>query len=56
MWCYECAAVLSDEETTWYDGRCEECEREWFDAVEEWRRGAHNLALDEMYGQTETQH
>ena len=39
MICIECGAILTDEEYHYYETRCETCEGNWLDAIEEWRHG-----------------
>lgn len=51
-----CGAVLTDEERNYYEIACEACTRAWGDAIEAWRKGGENKALDAMFDAPETKH
>lgn len=52
--CRECGRPLTDEEAHYYENRCEGCEQDWFEAIEDWRHGrAENPEFDRLYGAEE---
>ena len=52
--CRECGKPLTDEEANYYESRCEGCEQDWFEAIEDWRNGrAKNREFDRLYGAEE---
>lgn len=52
--CRECGKPLTREETHYYESRCEGCEQDWFEAIEDWRHGrAENPEFDRLYGAEE---
>lgn len=46
-----CGKVLTEDELHYYENRCEGCERAWMEAVEAWRRGGDNAAMDALFGE-----
>ena len=44
-----CGRVLTDEERYYYGTCCEACMRLWDEAIDAWRRGGENAALDTMF-------
>lgn len=49
--CSQCGKLLSDAEYEFYTYHCEECERYWGDRISEWREGAEDAELDQLYGE-----
>jgi hypothetical protein len=47
--CRECRLVLTDNEIKYYEDRCEDCERDWLERIEDWRHGGEDKGLDELY-------
>lgn len=47
--CRECAKPLTAEEAKYYETRCENCEREWGERIEAWRKGGEDGELDLLY-------
>lgn len=54
MICIECGAILTDEEYHYYETRCETCEGNWLDAIEEWRHGGRNDEFDAIFSIPQT--
>jgi hypothetical protein len=48
--CRECQCALNAEEVTYYEDRCEDCERAWMARVDEWVSGGDDEQLDILYG------
>lgn len=48
--CADCGIPMTLNEITFYEYRCETCERKWADTMEAWRHGAENQELDKLYG------
>ena len=44
-----CGKILTKEEQKYYSDCCEQCEREWSDAISRWRRGEYNAEFDKMF-------
>ena len=44
-----CGKILTDEEREYYEVSCEACTRLWDQAIDAWRRGGENKALDQMF-------
>lgn len=40
---------MTKADAKYYHDRCEQCERDWFERIETWRRGGHDLELDALY-------
>jgi len=51
-----CGAVLTPEERHYYGDCCEECEGEWCERIERWRRGGLDKIMDQTYGSPERFH
>ena len=49
MVCFDCGKLLTDEESYYYDGHCEKCERDWHDRIKRWRKGGDDPKLDAMF-------
>jgi len=49
MLCKECGAILTDEESHYYEYRCESCEGEWHRRITDWRHGGEDAELDAMF-------
>lgn len=47
--CQTCGKVLTDEERRWYGSTCNQCEGEWLERIEAWRRGGPDVELDAIY-------
>jgi hypothetical protein len=45
----DCGKPLTGEEATYYEHRCEQCERDVFERVERWRKGEDDPELDRLY-------
>lgn len=54
--CVECGNVLTEEETHYYECRCELCEREAHERLQRWRAGEDNPELDSRFGDQRTFH
>ena len=48
--CKDCGKELSDEESYYYEYRCEECEKDFMDRVDRWISGEDDPMLDILYG------
>ena len=47
--CEQCGARLSDDERHYYGGRCEDCERDAWEALQRWKAGEANTLLDRKF-------
>lgn len=47
--CRDCGKPLTCEEAHWYEYRCEQCEGEWYERIQDWRAGEPDAELEEMF-------
>lgn len=47
--CVVCGAVLTAEEVHYYDNSCNDCEGDWSDRMDRYRKGAEDPMLDLLF-------
>jgi hypothetical protein len=47
--CLGCGSPRTDDEIEFYDERCESCERIAWQALQRWKAGQPNAALDQRF-------
>lgn len=47
--CLDCGNVLTEEERSFYERRCESCEQENYARFKAWREGAADAELDALF-------
>jgi len=48
-YCIDCTRTLTPTERYYYEYRCEDCERDYHERIDEWLAGADDPELDELY-------
>ncbi len=44
-----CGRVLTPDERHWYGESCEQCERDWHERIEAWRKGGADAEIDRVF-------
>lgn len=51
--CDDCGVELTLEELEYYGSRCDGCEKDWSQAMDDWRHGrTENPEFERLYGDT----
>ena len=47
--CCDCGKILTADEAYWYSYRCDECEGDWAERMENYRHGVDDPMLDLLF-------